>query len=98
MEVNDEVNALKEMLLASTEILNSQGRIAVITFHSIEDRIVKNYFKQEGIETTTDNPFSHTTNNKQLMVITKKAIEATNEETTKNKRSRSAKLRVAEKI
>lgn len=80
--VNDELNALKEVLPQAAEILKSGGRLAVISFHSLEDRIVKRFFQ----------------NNKSLKIITKKPIVASREEILVNPRSRSAKLRVAEKI
>lgn len=83
--VNDELNNLKISLPQAIKILNKNGRIVVISFHSLEDRIVKNYFKdkeKEGI----------------LKILTKKPIRPTFEEIERNPRSRSAKLRVAEKI
>jgi 16S rRNA (cytosine1402-N4)-methyltransferase len=98
IEVNDEMGALKEMLQQLPDVLMPQGRIAIITFHSIEDRIVKNFFKNETFEELVDeNPFVNTVREKILKVITKKPIEASAEETKKNPRSRSAKLRVAER-
>lgn len=99
IEVNDEMGALKEMLQQLSEVLKPGGRIAIITFHSIEDRIVKNFFKNETFEELVDeNPFVNTVRDKTLKVITKKPIEASAEETKRNPRSRSAKLRVAEKV
>lgn len=83
--VNSELESLQEGLNASLEALKSGGRIAVISFHSLEDRIVKNFFrakKKDGI----------------LEVITKKPITPDLEEVQENPRSRSAKLRVAKKI
>ena len=99
IEVNDEMGALKEMLQQLPGILRPGGRAAVITFHSIEDRLVKNFFKNESFEEAVDeNPFISTVKEKQLKVITKKPIEASPEEIKRNTRSRSAKLRVAERI
>lgn len=99
IEVNDEMGALKEMLQQIPEVLATGGRAAVITFHSIEDRLVKNFFKYEAFEEIVDeNPFINTVRAKKLKVITKKPIEASAEETKQNTRSRSAKLRVAEKV
>ena len=97
MEVNDETGALKEMLLQTPDILKEGGRLAVITFHSIEDRIVKVFMRDEGCEEEVYNPFSREVKEKKLKVVEKKAIAATEEELKKNKRSRSAKLRVAER-
>lgn len=99
IEVNDEMGALKEMLQQLPEVLTTGGRAAVITFHSIEDRLVKNFFKNEAFEEAVDeNPFINTVKEKKLKVITKKPIEASAEETKRNTRSRSAKLRIAERI
>ena len=81
--VNDELNALKQALPQAVEILKSGGRLAVISFHSLEDRIVKRFFQSQI---------------KNLKIITKKPIVPSREETLENPRSRSAKLRVAEKI
>jgi 16S rRNA (cytosine1402-N4)-methyltransferase len=98
IEVNDEMGALKEMLEQSPSVLKEGGRIAVITFHSIEDRIVKTFFKDNTFEAPDENPFATTERIKVLKPVNKKPIVATNEEIKKNSRSRSAKLRVAEKL
>lgn len=98
IEVNDEMGALKEMLEQSPSVLKQGGRIAVITFHSIEDRIVKTFFKDNTFEAPDENPFATTERIKVLRPVNKKPIVATNEEIKKNSRARSAKLRVAEKI
>jgi 16S rRNA (cytosine1402-N4)-methyltransferase len=100
IEVNDELNALKEMLNQSPQLLNAGGRIAVITFHSLEDRIVKNFFKKGTTEETEEDdsdPYGQTEKSP-LKIITKKPIVPTEKETKENPRSRSAKLRVAEKM
>ena len=81
--MNDELNALKLALPQAMEILKSGGRLAVISFHSLEDRIVKRFFQSQI---------------KNLKIITKKPIVAGRAEKLANPRSRSAKLRVAEKI
>lgn len=98
MEVNDEMGALKDMLQQAAEVLQPGGRLAVITFHSIEDRMVKNFFKQGTFEEVADNPFSTEQKEAVWKVITKKPVTASEEELKRNPRSRSAKLRVAEKI
>lgn len=99
IEVNDEMGALKDMLQQLPDVLAPGGRAAIITFHSIEDRLVKNFFKNETFEEAIDeNPFVTTEKQKKLKVITKKPIEASAEEVKRNSRSRSAKLRVAERL
>jgi 16S rRNA (cytosine1402-N4)-methyltransferase len=97
IEVNDEMGALREMLTQVPGVLKVGGRAAIITFHSIEDRLVKTFFKQGTFEEIEDNPLLPTEKVSELKVITKKPIVASNEETKRNPRSRSAKLRVAEK-
>ncbi len=99
IEVNDEVGALKEMLQQLPNILKEGGRAAIITFHSLEDRLVKNFFKNGAFEIEEDlNPFSTTVKEKIFKPISKKPIEASAEELKKNTRSRSAKLRVVERM
>jgi len=98
IEVNDEMGALKEMLQQAPSVLKREARIAVITFHSIEDRIVKTFFKDNTFEAPEENPFATIERKKVLKPINKKPIVATTEEVKKNSRARSAKLRVAEKI
>jgi 16S rRNA (cytosine1402-N4)-methyltransferase len=98
IEVNDEMGALKEMLQQVPAVLKPGGRIAIITFHSIEDRIVKNFFRQGSFDEKPDNPFLPETKEAVFRIITKKPITAGEEELKQNSRSRSAKLRVAEKI
>jgi 16S rRNA (cytosine1402-N4)-methyltransferase len=96
IEVNDELGALKEMLEQSVSVLSSRGRIAVITFHSLEDRIVKNFFRNGTFDDpAVDDVYGHRFENP-FKVITKKPVTATANELKENTRSRSAKLRVAE--
>lgn len=97
IEVNDELGALKSLLEQSAEVLASGGRLAVITFHSLEDRLVKNYMKHGSFG---DEPVKDFFGNieRKFKVITKKPVEASEKEQKENSRSRSAKLRVAEKI
>jgi 16S rRNA (cytosine1402-N4)-methyltransferase len=99
IEVNDELGALKELLQQVPAVLKPGGRIAVITFHSLEDRLVKNFFKKGSFEEEEDtNPFGQNTISPSLTVITKKPVVPGEAELRKNPRSRSSKLRVAEKI
>lgn len=97
MEVNDETGALKEMLEQLPGVLKKGGRAAIITFHSIEDRLVKVFFKNGSFEEEEENPFVTIEKEVQLKLVNKKPIVATADETKRNTRSRSAKLRVAEK-
>jgi 16S rRNA (cytosine1402-N4)-methyltransferase len=98
IEVNDELGALRELLEQAPGALNTGGRMAVITFHSLEDRLVKNFFKMGAFEAVEDeNPFEHSRQTPPLKVITKKPLLPSDEEVRRNPRSRSAKLRVAEK-
>ena len=98
IEVNDEMGALKEMLLQIPAILKPGGRVAIITFHSGEDRLVKNFFKNESFDEPDENPFSRDVKERVLKIITKKPLVPSPGETKNNPRSRSAKLRVAEKL
>lgn len=98
IEVNDELNALKEMLLQSVDVLEEGGRIAVITFHSLEDRIVKNFFRYGNFEEEQSNDLYGRPKKNELKAITKKPIVPSLQETKNNPRSRSSKLRIAEKI
>lgn len=97
IEVNDEMKSLEEMLEQAIAVLSPGGRLAVISFHSLEDRIVKNFFKYGmGEEPEADDVFG-TRPESPLKIITKKPVTAGKEELKMNSRSRSAKLRVAEK-
>ncbi len=98
IEVNDEMGALKDMLQQVPAVLKTGGRVAIITFHSIEDRVVKNFFRQGSFDEMPDNPFMSVTKEEIFKLITKKPVTAADEELKRNSRSRSAKLRVAEKI
>lgn len=96
--VNDELNALEELLIQIPPLLKPGARVAIITFHSLEDRIVKNFFKKGSFREEVNNPFEmNTAPVNDLNIITKKPIVPTEEEYTYNPRSRSAKLRIAEK-
>ena len=97
MEVNEEVASLQELLEQLPAVLKPGGRAAIITFHSIEDRLVKHFFRKGSFEDPDPNPFSRTETVNPFEVITRKPIEPTEEEKRINPRSRSAKLRIAEK-
>jgi 16S rRNA (cytosine1402-N4)-methyltransferase len=100
MEVNDELGALEEGLRVLTARLAHGGRIAVITFHSLEDRIVKNFFRDHSQEWLDKPEWPEPKRNPDydLELVTPKPVEPSDEEQRANPRSRSAKLRVAEKI
>jgi 16S rRNA (cytosine1402-N4)-methyltransferase len=97
IEVNDEMNALKEMLLDTVDMLKKGGRLVVLSYHSLEDRIVKNLIKKGNIEGRLEKDFFGNPI-KDLKDITGKVIVATEDQISENTRSRSAKLRIAEKI
>lgn len=100
MKVNDELGALEQGLRALTTRLERGGRIAVITFHSLEDRIVKNFFRDHSKEWLDRPEWPEPRRNPDydLALVTPKPVEPSEEEQRANPRSRSAKLRVAEKI
>ena len=85
IEINDELEVLKQALPQAIEVLEKGGRLAVITFHSLEDRIVKQYFKKQSLL-------------KKLTIINKKPIIASGGELKQNPKARSAKLRIIEKV
>ncbi len=100
IEVNKELSVLKDVLPDVTDILKPQGRMVIITFHSLEDRIVKKYMKEESevndlVKGLPEIPAAY---QPKLKLITKKPILPSSEELEANSRSKSAKLRVAEKI
>jgi 16S rRNA (cytosine1402-N4)-methyltransferase len=98
IEVNDELGALKEMLQQTPKLLKPGGRVVIITFHSLEDRLVKNFFRRGTFDEPDMNPFINEEQVSELKVITKKPILAAETEVKDNPRSRSAKLRIAEKV
>ncbi|WAM34394.1 16S rRNA (cytosine(1402)-N(4))-methyltransferase RsmH [Caldicellulosiruptor morganii] len=100
IEVNNEFDEIKTALEKSLRFLKSGGRICVISFHSLEDRIVKEFFKYHSLECVCpkDIPVCVCGKKKELNILTKKPITPTKQEIKKNKRSHSAKLRVAEKV
>lgn len=97
IEVNEEMDALKEMLEQALNILKVGGRVSVITYHSLEDRLVKNFFKTGNFEGKIDKDFYGNVNTP-FKLVNNKVITPSPEEEERNPRSRSAKLRIAEKI
>ena len=95
IEVNDELGALREMLVAARDLLKPGGRIAILTYHSLEDRLVKNFLRSGNLEGAIEKDFYG--NNLSPFVLIEKGREASPEEVERNPRARSAKLRVAEK-
>lgn len=97
IEVNQEMDALKEMLMAASEVLAPGGRLSVLTYHSLEDRMVKNMIKTGNVEGKVEQDFFGRINCP-FRAVNNKVIVAGEEEQRENPRSRSAKLRIAEKI
>ncbi|MBU1992343.1 16S rRNA (cytosine(1402)-N(4))-methyltransferase, partial [Patescibacteria group bacterium] len=98
--VNDEINALKEVLPQALNYLKSGGRLIVISYHSLEDRIVKNFFRDSTGKCTCPKeiPVCTCDNKPILKILTKKPITPTREEISGNRRARSAKLRAIQKL
>ena len=96
IEVNDEMGALREMLLATRDLLKPGGRIAILTYHSLEDRIVKNFLRSGNLDGTIEKDFYG--NILTPFKVLEKGLTASVEEIERNPRARSAKLRVAEKL
>lgn len=96
IEVNHEMDALREMLLAATELLAEGSRLSVITYHSLEDRIVKNMMKSGNAEGKVSQDFFGRAETP-FRAVNSKVITPTDDELARNPRSRSAKLRIAEK-
>jgi 16S rRNA (cytosine1402-N4)-methyltransferase len=97
IEVNNELENLKTMLIQATNTLKQGGRLVCLSYHSLEDRLVKNYMKYGNFEAKTNKDFFGNVIC-DLKMLTKKPIEASEEEQIENPRSRSAKLRIGEKI
>lgn len=96
IEVNHEMDALKEMLIGATELIRPGGRLSVITYHSLEDRIVKNVMKAGNVEGTVKQDFFGRIEST-FVPVNNKVITPSREEQENNTRSRSAKLRIAER-
>ena len=96
IEVNHEMEALKEMLCATAEVLRPSGRLVVITYHSLEDRLVKNMMKTGNVEGKMEKDFYGNVETP-FRLVNNKVIVPSDEEIAENPRSRSAKLRIAEK-
>ena len=96
IEVNDEMKALEEMLLDAVDMLNEGGRLVIMSYHSLEDRMVKNLMKKGNIEGVLEKDFFGNPI-KDLKEVTRKVIVANKEQIIENNRARSAKLRIAEK-
>ena len=97
IEINHEMDALKEMLLAASEVLAEGGRLSVITYHSLEDRIVKNVMKSGNVEGKIEQDFYGRISSP-FRSVNSKVIVPSDQEQQTNPRSRSAKLRVAERV
>lgn len=97
IEVNDEMRALREMLKQTLQVLKPGGRLVVITYHSLEDRLVKNFLKTGNFEGKVEQDFFGNVNTP-FRLINNKVIVPSDEEIERNPRSRSAKLRIAEKV
>lgn len=97
IEVNKELEALQEFLLQTVDVLKAEGRLVVMSYHSLEDRLVKNFVAKGKFRGDVDKDFFGN-EIKPFDVISRKAITANDQELVENNRSRSAKLRIAEKL
>lgn len=95
IEVNDELGALRTMLQSATDLLRQGGRIAILTYHSLEDRLVKNFFKSGNLDGRVEKDFYG--NLLTPFRLIEKGLTADDDEVARNARARSAKLRIAEK-
>ena len=98
IEVNEEMDALKECLTQCEEVLDPKGRLVIISYHSLEDRLVKNLIKTGNVEGKEEKDVIFGTSKKVFKNLSTKPIVPDEEEIQRNTRARSAKLRVAEKI
>lgn len=97
IEVNDEMRALREMLMQTLQVLKPGGRLVVITYHSLEDRLVKNFLKTGNFEGKVEQDFFGNVKSP-FRLVNNKVMVPSDEEVERNPRSRSAKLRIAEKL
>ncbi len=97
IEVNDEMKALEEMLLQTVEVLKPEGRLVIMSYHSLEDRLVKNFIAKGKFQGEVEKDF-YGNLIRPLEPVTRKAVTASAEELVANNRSRSAKLRIAKKL
>ena len=97
IEVNDEISTLKRMLSQSLEVLRPGGRLVVITYHSLEDRLVKNFIRSGNVEGHVDKDFFGRVNTP-FKAVNNRVIVPSDAEVERNPRSRSAKLRIAQKL
>lgn len=97
IEVNDEMRALREMLQQTLQVLKPGGRLVVITYHSLEDRLVKNFLKTGNFEGKMEQDFFGNVKSP-FRLVNNKVMVSSDEEVERNPRSRSAKLRIAEKV
>jgi 16S rRNA (cytosine1402-N4)-methyltransferase len=98
--VNDELEALSDALLQARDLLQARGRLVVIAFHSLEDRLVKRFFRQEERDCVCppDSPICVCQHRATLRVLTSKPVRPGDDEIARNPRSRSARLRIAERL
>lgn len=97
IEVNGEMQALQEFLAATAQVLKPGGRLAIITYHSLEDRMVKNFLRSGNVHGDVEKDFYGRVNSP-WRILTRQPIVPSEEEIERNPRSRSAKLRVAERL
>jgi 16S rRNA (cytosine1402-N4)-methyltransferase len=97
IEVNDELGALKDLLNQSADLLKSGGRLVIMAYHSLEDRLIKNFINTGSFEGREVKDF-YGNSLKPFKAITRKPVMASDDEVRKNNRARSARLRIAEKI
>lgn len=95
--VNDEMGALEEMLVQATDLLKPEGRLVVMSYHSLEDRLVKNYMAKGKFQGEVEKDF-YGNMLRPLEPVLRKAVKADEEEVSRNNRARSAKLRIAKKL